>query len=138
MDEEKQKKDAEERLDDILELGAVEAGAAGANQLQAGGACHVAALANGNSLQTERTCVGVGKLHLIGGTEGAKDGNGELTLGANQLYALVASELAGLGKILFVVQNSIGTEQGGEGLCGHVNVTCGSFDNEFLCHFSHL
>ena len=109
--------------------------ACGANQLKAGGACYVAALANGNDLETKGTSVGVGKLNLVGGTEGAENGNGQLTLGANDLYALFASVLTGLGKVLFVVKLGISTEQLGKRLGGHVDVARRGLNDKFLVHF---
>ena len=107
----------------------------GADHLQTGGAGHVAALANGDVLQTQSAGVGVGQLDLVGLTGGTQDADHHLALGTDQLDLLVAGgELAGLAEHLLDSQLCALAVQGLDGLVGQVDVTGGGLNKNFVFH----
>ena len=104
--------------------------ACGSNKLAACRACCVAAFADrrGNA---DRTSVRSGKLNLCCGTYRSEDRNVcERLFRSNDLNALLAGVLTGLGKVFFLSKGRALAEKGLQVLLCNVYVTCGSFNDK--------
>ena len=104
------------------------------DELASGSSRDVAALSYGSS-ETERSCIGEGKLYLSRGTNGSENDyvrNG--LLGSFDGDTLLASELTGLAEVLLEGESSTCTEEGLEILLREVDVSCGCF-NDKIFHF---
>ena len=102
--------------------------ACGTNELEAGGACGVAALTDGGN-DTECACIGEGKLNLVCGTNGTENANCKVALGANQSDLFVAGcKLTGLAQHLLYGQLRAFAVECRNCLCSQVDMSCGSFN----------
>lgn len=104
--------------------------AAGTDQFAGTGAGGIAALTD-RRIDADGACIGGRQLDLIGRTDRTENGNiGQLLLGTDNSYALVAGILTGLRKILFLGQLIAGTEQYLNGLLSDMNMTGRSFNQK--------
>jgi hypothetical protein len=109
--------------------------ACGANELEAGSACGVAALTDGGD-DTECASIGEGKLNLICGTNGAENAHSEAALGAdNGKLFVCASKLTGLAEHLLDDELRALAVKDLNCFCGKMAVTSRGFNDKSLGHF---
>lgn len=104
------------------------------NELAGGGAFNVAAFANGSS-NSERSCIGERNLDLTCRTGGSENGNvGDGFLRADNVYSFFTSKLTGLREHLLNGELVPLTEKNINVLLCEMNMTCGGFNEDLLCH----